>query len=286
MPDQQTARVVGAGRALVRARTPTPQFTDDTVPTSTPKPKASLPPAVASAPPADPADLSNTSWATWTTTTHRSATASPATTRSSFSTARARPQPMGPHRASGAGLMAVPSTKLSGTASMVPATTIHGADNAPVSQIITRPGVRARGGGSPRSARLDHGPRALRRPRIASGLREPRVTGSTPLASACSRPAGQTRLYPAACREGVHIAFRSAQREACPRASLIVRHGASGRFAHCSWEPGRQPWRVCLFGPDGAWRSRCRWDAQSAAVMARNCSRCWRVIRRRLPTLR
>src|SRR5271154_4641476 len=46
-----------------------------------------------------------------------------------LSTARAWPQPMGPHRASGAGLMAVPSTKLSGTASMVPATTIHGADN-------------------------------------------------------------------------------------------------------------------------------------------------------------
>src|SRR5277367_2219761 len=46
-----------------------------------------------------------------------------------LSTTRAWPQPMGPHRASGAGLMAVPSTKLGGTASMVPATTIHGADN-------------------------------------------------------------------------------------------------------------------------------------------------------------
>jgi hypothetical protein len=48
--------------------------------------------------------------------------------------------------------------------------------------------------------------------------------------------------------------------------SRIVRHGTSGRSAHRSWEPGRQPWRVCLFEPDGAWRSRCRWDAQSVAV--------------------
>jgi hypothetical protein len=87
-----------------------------------------------------------------------------------------------------------------------------------VSQIITRPGAPARGGGSPETAQPSHGPRVRHQRQTACGLREHRATGSTLPESVCSRPAEWIHLSPEAFRGEAHKAPQSVQAEAGPRA--------------------------------------------------------------------